>query len=107
MSVKVTGLRELERKLKNIGDRAQKLQGLTNVPLPELLTSEFLKTCSRFSSVTEMFNASGFVITNADNFKAVADERWDEFIRQNTSFADWNELLGAAAKDWTKDQLGL
>jgi hypothetical protein len=107
MSVEVTGLKELERKLKDIGDRAQKLQGTTNVPLSELLTVEFLKTCSRFNSLTEMFNASGYVITNADDFKAVPDDQWDKFIKQNTSFADWNELLGAAAKDWTKDQLGL
>ena|SRR3982074_2252325 len=107
MSVKITGLKEFERKLKDIGDRAQKLQGPTNVPLSELLTAEFLKTCSRFSTLDEMFNASGFVITNADDFKAVPDDQWDEFIKQNTSFAYWNELLGAAAKDWTKDQLGL
>jgi hypothetical protein len=107
MSVKVTGLKELERELKDIGDRAQKLQETTDVPLSELLTAEFLKTCSRFSSLTEMFNASGFVITNADDFKAVPEEQWDEFIHQNTSFADWNELLGAAVKDWTKHQLGL
>ena len=107
MSIKVTGLKELEQKLKDIGDRAQKLQGTTNVPLSELLTVEFLKTCSRFNSLSEMFNASGYVITNADDFKAVPDDQWDKFIKQNTSFADWNELLGAAAKDWTKDQLGL
>ena len=107
MSVEVTGLKELERKLKDIGDRAQKLQGTTNVPLSELLTAEFLKTYSRFNSLTEMFNASGFVITNADDFKTVPDDQWDEFIKQNTSFADWNELLAAAAKVWTKDQLGL
>jgi hypothetical protein len=107
MSVKVTGLRDLERKLKDISERAQKLQGPTNVPLSELLTSEFLKTCSRFNSVTEMFNASGLVITNADDFKAVPDYQWDEFIKQNTSFADWNQMLGAAARDWTKDKLGL
>lgn len=54
-----------------------------------------------------MFDASGFVIRNADDFKAVPDEQWDKFIHENTSFADWNELLGAAAKDWTKHQLGL
>jgi hypothetical protein len=100
-------LKEFERKLKDIGDRAQKLQGTTAVPLSKLLTSEFLKTCSRFSSLTEMFNASGFVITNADDFKAVPNDQWDEFIKGNTSFADWNELLSVAAKDWTKDQLSL
>src|ERR1700727_1542823 len=104
MSVKVTGLKEFERKLKDIGDRAQKLQGTTDVPLSELLTRDFLKTCSRFSSLSEMFKASGFVITNADDFKAVPDNQWDEFIKENTSFADWNELLSAAVKDWTKDQ---
>ena len=101
MSVKVTGLKELEWELGDIGDRAKKLQGTSDVPLSELLTVEFLKTCSLFSSLTEMFDASGFVVPNADDFKAVPDKQWDEFIHQNTSFADWSELLGAAAKDWT------
>jgi hypothetical protein len=84
MSVEVAGLKELQRKLKDIGDRAQKLQGTTNVPLSELLTVEFLKTRCRFNSLTEMLNASGFVIANADDFKAVPDDQWDEFIKQNT-----------------------
>jgi hypothetical protein len=78
--VKVTGLREFQRKLKDIGDRAQKLQGTNEIPLSELLTADFLKACSRFSSLNEMFNASGFVITSAEDFKAVTDDQWDVFI---------------------------
>jgi hypothetical protein len=74
MSVKITGLKELERKLKDIGDRAQKLHGTNNVPVSELLTVRFLKTCSGFGSATEMFNADGFAITSAEDFKAVPED---------------------------------
>lgn len=49
MGVKVTGLKEFERELKDLGNRAQKLQGTTDVPLSELLNLEFLISKDVFS----------------------------------------------------------
>jgi hypothetical protein len=107
MSVKITGLKNLEAKLKEIGDRARELDGKHDVLLSELLSQPFLAGCSRFSSVDELFKASGFSINSAEDFKAIPDDKWAEFIRENTTFADWSEMLTAASAVWTKGRLGL
>lgn len=107
MSVKIAGLKELQAKLKKLGARAQKLDGTQNVPVSELLTSRFLEGCSRFSSVDELFKASGCKIESPEDFKAVPDDQWDAFIRTNTSYSNWKEMLGSAAKEWTKKRLDL
>lgn len=107
MSVKITGIKNLEAKLKDLGKRARELDGNHNVPLSELLTHSFVAGCSRFSSVDELFKASGFSINSPEDFKAIPDDKWDDFIRDNTTFANWSDMLTAASAAWTKDRLGL
>lgn len=107
MSVKITGLKDLEAKMKDLGTRAENLDGTHKVPLTELITSSFIQSCSRFSSVEELFKASGFKIDSAEDFKALPDGQWDDFISHNTNYDSWDEILSEAVKIWTKNQLGL
>lgn len=60
--LKVTGLDDFQRKLDDLARRAKSLSGAQSVPVPELLTPDFLHRCSRFHSANEMFEASGFKI---------------------------------------------
>jgi hypothetical protein len=92
--------------LKELTRKASELDGNRNIPLPELLTPEFLASCSRFGSADEMFNVSGFHIESADDFKAIPDAEWDDFISKNTSYSRWEEMLKAAVGNWVKGQLG-
>jgi hypothetical protein len=94
-------LKELARKLGELDGQQQ------NIPLPELLTPAFLASCSRFGAAEEMFNASGFHIESADDFKAIPDAEWDEFISKNTSYSSWREMLKEAVGQRVKAQLGL
>lgn len=48
IKAEVSGFRELSNKLKDLAERARELHGEHNIPLPELLTPEFLADCSRF-----------------------------------------------------------
>ena len=105
--LKITGLDELQRKLDDLSRRSKSLAGKQNVPIPELLTPGFLRTCSRFQSVEQMFEASGFKIDSTEDFAAIPDTEWDEFIRVNTSFASWEALLSKAGGEWAARRLGL
>lgn len=98
--LKVTGLDELQRKLNAIGRRAEKLSKTQGVPLPELLTPDFLRRYSRFQSAIEKFEASGYKAETAEDFAAVPDDEWDQFVRTNTSFVSWHAMLGKAGRAW-------
>lgn len=104
---RITGLDKLSRKLKDLSRRAAALDGSHTVPLGELLTPSFLSKHTPYSSLDEMFDASGFKIETEEDFAAIPDNKWDEFIRSVSSFPDWQSMLQEAVKDWTAKQLGL
>ncbi|RQO35986.1 hypothetical protein DBR37_06460 [Herminiimonas sp. KBW02] len=105
--MKQNGFDELQKKLTKLADNAKKLDGANQVPLKDLLSDAFIKRHSAFSDVDELFKTSGFAVESQEDFAAIPDTEWDQFIEKSTSFSSWNDMLGAAIKEWTKKQLGL
>lgn len=103
----IKGLDELSKKLENLGDRADAMNGTQDVPLSELLTPGFLAKYSRFLSEDEMFEASGIKVESPEDFAKIPDEEWDDFIQHNTLFATWSDMLSAAGNEWAAKKLGL
>lgn len=104
MKIEIKGLDEVQRKLQDLRRRAENLSG--NVPMRELLTPDFLRSHSRFNSIEEMFEASGFKVETQDDFKNIPDEPWDEFIAKETTFPNWKEMLIAAGGEYAKRKFG-
>jgi hypothetical protein len=106
MRMKITGLKKLERKCADLGRRARRVHGEHNIPIKDLLAPKFLHKCSRFKSADELFDASGFTVESNEDFAAIPDAEWDAFICKSTSYANWQDMLGAAATEWTSRELG-
>jgi hypothetical protein len=106
MSIKISGLDELQRKLEGIARRARELDGTHNVPLNDLATPEFMRHYTDFSSINEMMEASGFQVRSIDDFKQIPDDEWDAFIARRTRFSTWKEFLQKAGVGYIKDKLG-
>jgi hypothetical protein len=107
VKIKISGFEELQNKLTDLSSRVKELDGGHNVPIPELLSPVFLAGCSKFGSAQELFDASGFKINSQEDFKNIPDAEWDAFIKNNTSFKDWKDMLQAASAMWTKKKLTL
>jgi predicted transcriptional regulator len=107
MTVTIKGIDELKQKLKDIGERAEELEGSRSVPVTDLLAPEFMRAHTRFKDAQGLFDASGFKIENAADFKAIPDADWDAFIQSVSDFSDWRSMLEAAVKEWTRQRLGL
>jgi hypothetical protein len=106
MRIDIKGLKEIERKLNNLSNRAQSIDGKDQIPFDELFTNSFISRCSEYSSVEELFSASGFKIDTQEDFEVIPDKEWDEFIRKNTIYANWDEMLQAAGADWVSRKMG-
>ena len=100
MNVKLNldGLRKLEQ-------CARELDGTHQVPVQELLSTKFMQEHSPFSSFEAMLAASPFSVNSAEDFKAIPDADWDAFVRENTRFSSWREMLSAASAEWMKQRL--
>ena len=101
------GLKDLSKRLATLAENAKNLDGQHSIPVVELLSSSFVAACSRFQSAEELFNASSFKIESPEDFQAIPDHEWDVFIKENTNYQNWSEMLQAAAAIWTKKKLGL
>ena len=107
MTVKITGLDNLQKKLKKMADGAKELEGQHNVAIPDLLTDSFLSIHTSFVNAQELFDKSGFAIGSPEDFKAVPDEEWDQYISSVSGFSTWTDMLQSAMAEYTKRKMGL
>lgn len=104
---KIEGMDELQNKLGDLARKAEELDGQHDVPASELLTDSFISQHTSFSSADEMFKASEFKIETQEDFAAIPDNDWDNYIRSISSFDSWQSMLNAAGPEWAKRKLGL
>ena len=104
MGVKIKGLKELQRNLKNLEKKADSVNGSHSVPFNELFHDGFMQSYTNFSNIDEFVEKSGF---DFSNMESIDENELDSFIKENWSFDSWNSMKSKAAGLWTKKQLGL
>jgi hypothetical protein len=107
MGAKISGLDEAKAKLSDLKARAESLRGQREVPLADLLTTDFLRKHTAFSSFDDLLRASGFKVDGPEDFTAIPDAAWDAYIATATSFPNWKAMLEAATKEWVAKKLKL
>ena len=83
--------------LERIKRNAQRIHGTRSVRLDELFPPDFMREHTKFASVDEMVEKSPFTVNSAEDFKAIPDDDWDEYVRKHTQFHSWQEMVNRAA----------
>jgi hypothetical protein len=104
--MKIEGLDELSKKLDNLAQKAQELDGTHNVSLTEVLSPAFVSAHTRFANADEFFEASGFTFQSKEEFEAIPEGELDKFVQSVSSFGSWQEMLQAASQAWAVKRLG-
>ena len=99
MSFKSNG--NLDKLRKNLLE----LSDTNEVKLVDLMNSGFVSSCSQYSSLEELIDASGFKVESKEDFEAIPDEAWEKFIKSNTIYESWSEMQKAAVIVYTKTNL--
>ena len=95
MGFKVTDLEEAEQRFEELSNYAEKLNG-QSVSFSDIFTETFLSENSAFTNFDKLIEASGFKVESQEDFEAIPDHEWDEFILENTNFENWQEMLDVA-----------
>lgn len=103
--MKMEGMDDLMRALEDLRIKAMKLGGEHRVGVHDLLTPEFMSLHTRFPSFDAMLDSSTWDIASQEDFDAIPDEPWDEYVRETTDFHTWQEMLSAAGEEWIASQL--
>ena len=100
------GFKEFDRKLKKMQQKASELEKGQELQLNELFTDSYMKKNTKCSSLDEMLDKSPFTIETQQDFESIPDDLWDDFVRENSKFFNWEEMQQEAANIYVAKQLG-
>ena len=84
--------KELDKKLESLSG---------NVPLDELLNSNFMRKYTQFQTAKEFADTSSF---DFSNIESIDSNDLDKFVSAHTKFTSWQEMLNHAAAEWIQKQ---
>lgn len=105
MSFELKGFDELQNRLQELADKAKELSGEYEVNFAELFIEEFMTKHTNFSNFNELLDASPFEVNSAEDFKAIPDAEFDQYISQVTNFDSWESMLEEASCEYAARQL--
>lgn len=105
MSCKITGLDKLQKRLKDLQQSAEALEGEHQVPFSELYNADFMHQHTKASSFEEFLIQGGYGTTK-EEFEAIPDAEFDEYVRKTTDFESWLDMQKAAGAAYFSKQLG-
>ena len=80
----------------------KKLESLSgNVPLDELLNSNFMRKYTQFQTAQEFADTSSF---DFSNIESINSNDLDKFVSAHTKFSSCQEMLNHAGAEWIQNQ---
>ncbi|MBT2759621.1 hypothetical protein J7E71_27690 [Mesobacillus foraminis] len=107
MGVKFKGSNEFNKKLKDMQQKARELEQGVSVGFSDLFNESFMTAYTNFSSINHFFDKSPFKVEYESDFESIDTKQLDEFVKNQTKFSCWEDMKGAAGKEWVAKQLGL
>lgn len=103
----IEGLDEAIEELEKLERRAEALDGEHEVAFPDLFPPKFMRRYTDFASIEAMLEASPWEVEGNDDFAAIPEAEWEEYVANNTRFATWEAMQEKATTEWSARQLGL
>jgi len=100
----IKGLDKLQKEIKKLERKGKSIGGKRQVKLTELLTDSFIRNNSDYNSLQNMVDSFPREIDSEKDFES---KEWDEFVRTESKFNSWEEMLQEAGDDWVKKKLDL
>ena len=101
MSIKITGLDEIQRNLDRLARNAEALDGTHEISFDELFPDAFIRRHTNYPSLTAMVDASGM-----ENPEEFSGEAWNAFVIAHSQFESWEAMQQEAVGEWTARKLG-
>lgn len=92
--------RDFERQLKQALEKESGLRiGEPNeIPFEELFPTEFMQLYTDFDSIETFFAESPWEVEGHEDFKAIPDAPFDEYVDEHTNFPRWEVMYETAGQ---------
>ncbi len=82
--------------------RAFKYRNNKPIPFNELLNANFMKNFTRYTSIDEFFEDTGYKIETLDDINSIPDDVLDLHVASTTKFRSWHDMKKAARNEFIK-----
>ena len=105
MSIKISGLDKLEKNFDRIIKNVKSLSGTYS--FDELFPPAFMRKYTEFPNIHAFLEACGFPAATKEEFEAIPDASFDEYVKSKTQFKDWANMQDVAANELIAAKLNL
>ena len=100
MSVKLKLNPAFERKMKELAKPR-------NVSFDELMPPSFMRSNTRFQTLQQMVDESGFATDDTETIRSLLkSDHWSQYVDRHTRFKSWDDMLATAAAANMRKHLG-
>lgn len=107
MSTNINGFDELIDSLKSLEKNVHNLEGTHTISFDKLFTKTFMEKHTDCSSFDGFLKAGNFVVNSQEDFEAIPDDEFDQYVSHATNFDSWADMLNQATKDYLSSELSL
>lgn len=100
MDIEIEGLDDLQDQLEQLAE----LEG--GVPMGEIFTPEFMVMYTEFDSFDEFIEESPWSVESREDFEAIPEDEFDEYIREHTDFPSWEVMYQTGGERYFERKLG-
>lgn len=106
MKFKMDGFDDLNKKLNQMQQAAKEMEKGEEVSFDVLFNQSFMVKNTQFNSFDELLKAGNFVVNSTEDFEAIPDNEFDQYIAKSTQFDNWEDMRNTAATDYAAKKLG-
>lgn len=83
-------------------EKADKEKSMSMVSFKDLFTPAFMTTYTDFANFSELLVVGKYNVNSFEEFMALLDKEFDEFVKKTTKFQSWEEMQSTAVADYMK-----
>lgn len=105
---KLNGFNELEKHLKQMQKVARELDGAQTIPFKDLFPTSFMAKHTKTDSISTWFEGyEHYSDIPEDKFnEMVSSDGFTTYIKETTSFDNWEDMIKAATSEYISSKLG-
>lgn len=92
---------DLDRFTDNLGKKAEG-SPMKMVSFTDLFTPAFMSKYTQFANFGELLTFGKFNVNSFQEFLALLNDDFDDFIKKTTKFKSWEEMQSTAITDYAK-----
>jgi|GEM_PF-1306936 len=99
--------KEVEDTLKKLEKKTKELEKRKEIPLNELMTNDFVRKHTTHDTFESFAIESGLISKGEEITEEILNsDEFNEYVKNNTSFDSWQNMLENASVEYIQKQLG-